>query len=191
MATYIFGIAILASWIIVWLFFFFARSRTAVPSQDIISSSILKNLSLATFVSITVFYALLFTGVEKIILERWISILDVVGLWLVIGGHALLIRARFALADRSAYDVIFSASNRIIKTGPYAYIRHPMYTGIFLSLLGSAILFRSATGFLFLTLIIIPILMQKALREERVFEESNPEAYKEYSNITGRFLPRW
>jgi protein-S-isoprenylcysteine O-methyltransferase Ste14 len=75
------------------------------------------------------------------------------------------------------------------RTGVYAVIRHPMYTGLLLSAFGLAILAQkpltiAAAGALtvFFNL--------KAREEERRLRRCYPD-YADYQRATGRFLPRW
>ena len=57
----------------------------------------------------------------------------------------------------------------VVSTGPYRYVRHPMYTGGLLFFPGSALLLGSWIGVL-LGLIIVGILPRRAVREERVLQ---------------------
>ena len=75
------------------------------------------------------------------------------------------------------------------RTGVYAVIRHPMYTGLLLSAFGLAILAQkplaiAAAGAL------TAFFNLKAREEERRLQRNYPE-YADYQRATGRFLPRW
>lgn len=78
-------------------------------------------------------------------------------------------------------------SGTLVTSGVYAWVRHPMYTGVIVGLLGYVILFGS--------LIAIPawvgvlvLYAIKAVREERALADKYPE-YEEYCRKTWRFLP--
>jgi protein-S-isoprenylcysteine O-methyltransferase Ste14 len=75
------------------------------------------------------------------------------------------------------------------RTGVYAVIRHPMYTGLLLSAFGLAIVAQkplaiAAAGAL------TAFFNLKAREEERRLQRNYPE-YADYQRATGRFLPRW
>ena len=58
----------------------------------------------------------------------------------------------------------------VVSTGPYRYVRHPMYTGMLLFFLGSALLLGSWIGVL-LGLLLEGTLAERAVREERVLQK--------------------
>lgn len=58
----------------------------------------------------------------------------------------------------------------VISTGPYHYVRHPMYAGGLLLFLGTSLLLGSWYGLL-LVLVMIPGLVVRAVREERVLRK--------------------
>ena len=75
------------------------------------------------------------------------------------------------------------------RTGVYAVIRHPMYTGLLLSAFGLAVLAQkplaiAAAGAL------TAFFNLKAREEERRLQRCYPD-YADYQRATGRFLPRW
>lgn len=76
---------------------------------------------------------------------------------------------------------------RLIRSGPYRWIRHPMYTGVLLLTLGSVLC--QFTGMqLLLWLGLVLVLYAKAIREEGLLMAKYSE-YAAYCEHTGRFLP--
>ena len=76
---------------------------------------------------------------------------------------------------------------RVITTGPYKYIRHPIYLSFFLFSIGESLIFAN----LFL-LIIIPALIMlyvHALIEEQKLVKKFGKSYLDYMGRTGRFVP--
>ena len=63
----------------------------------------------------------------------------VIGCALTIAGVALAIWARYHLGQNWSGEVIIQADHQLIETGPYALLRHPIYTGIILAAIGSAL----------------------------------------------------
>ena len=76
---------------------------------------------------------------------------------------------------------------QLIQTGPYKFIRHPMYTSVLL--IGFAALFFGFAWFKILIIgILILVMVIKARREEKYWCESS-EAYKTYQQKTKIFIP--
>ena len=77
----------------------------------------------------------------------------------------------------------------LVTTGPFKYVRHPMYLGIYIMLLGIGILFFSKIWFVML-LIFIPVWYFGCRIEENQMTELHGEKYLEYKKRTGMFLPK-
>jgi protein-S-isoprenylcysteine O-methyltransferase Ste14 len=77
---------------------------------------------------------------------------------------------------------------RLVRSGIYAHVRHPLYTGVLLAAIGWALVWRSAWGLL-ISLMLIPFLVAKARREEQWLREEFPE-YALYERRVPRFWPR-
>ena len=113
----------------------------------------------------------------------------------IIGG-ALLI-AGFAITMRVFQENSFAASvvriqsergQRVIDTGPYALVRHPMYAGSALCLAGMPLLLGSWYGLAALPLIIAGI-GRRALAEERTLARDLP-GYTDYTQrVRYRLIP--
>jgi protein-S-isoprenylcysteine O-methyltransferase Ste14 len=77
--------------------------------------------------------------------------------------------------------------HELVTTGPYAYVRHPIYTGIMLATLGSALI-----GTIFGIVMFIVVSIVFALRiskEEKLMLELFPRQYPEYQKRTKRLVP--
>ena len=82
-----------------------------------------------------------------------------------------------------------SSGAKLIKTGIYAVIRHPIYSGFLLAVFGLAISEANAIRFVFALALMIFFTI-KAGYEERRMVEVFPE-YDDYKLRTGRFFPDW
>ncbi len=77
---------------------------------------------------------------------------------------------------------------KLIQSGLYKYIRHPIYTGIILVTFGFSI--YTASGFrLLISLLLLILFYFKSLYEEEKLIEFF-DSYPEYKKKTGRFLPK-
>jgi protein-S-isoprenylcysteine O-methyltransferase Ste14 len=76
----------------------------------------------------------------------------------------------------------------VVSTGPYHYVRHPMYAAALLFLFGTALLLGSAFGLL-LGLIPVGMIAGRALLEERTLEKEL-EGYQAYmAQVKYRLIP--
>lgn len=185
---YIHGTGILATWIVFWFLFFvlFAPRKSIVPDKNI--SPFISFLTLLLFVLILLFYAILliYAPLDASLRPAW----TVIGFMALVSGQAMALGARRALTAQSNKNVLFSLQETIVQERSYAYIRHPMYSGLLLALLGSAVMFGSVWGIVFLLIFILPIFWAKALIEERALRNAHPDDYKKYAAQTGMFVPR-
>lgn len=80
--------------------------------------------------------------------------------------------------------------HRLVTSGPYYYVRHPMYAALFLSMAAILLLTRNwlVGGVPLVGLCVVVFL--RVEREERVMIEKFGDAYRDYVKHTGRFLPR-
>jgi protein-S-isoprenylcysteine O-methyltransferase Ste14 len=78
--------------------------------------------------------------------------------------------------------------HRLVKTGPYKYIRHPIYTGTILSAMCIPVFTSSLAGFL-LSLLSIPLFIYRINIEEKMLIEEYGDEYREYQKDTWRLFP--
>lgn len=75
----------------------------------------------------------------------------------------------------------------LVTTGPYAWVRHPIYSGFLLAMLGSAV---GLSPVWFLPLIVMGgVFTYAARREEREMLNQFPQAYLAYMQRTSRLVP--
>ncbi len=81
-------------------------------------------------------------------------------------------------------------THSLVTGGPYRWVRHPMYTSLFLFVL--AILFASANWLIGPPLLIglVVIVVNRIDREEALMLERFDGEYRDYMQRTGRFFPR-
>jgi protein-S-isoprenylcysteine O-methyltransferase Ste14 len=78
---------------------------------------------------------------------------------------------------------------QVISTGPYALVRHPMYAGVLVTMLGIPFALGSWWGLAFLALI-VPVLIWRILDEEKLLKNELP-GYAEYTHkVRYRLVPR-
>ena len=78
----------------------------------------------------------------------------------------------------------------LVRSGPYAWIRHPVYLGAMLESVGIAIFFGSPVALVIAVLAFCPAELLRARFEERVLLASMGEPYQTYCSEVGGFVPR-
>ena len=73
----------------------------------------------------------------------------------VLFGLAVTLWARLALGRNWSGSVTFKQDHELIERGPYHYVRHPIYTGLLLMALGTAMLRAWASGFAFCGILLV------------------------------------
>jgi len=87
--------------------------------------------------------------------------------------------------------VPFNPPPKLVTTGPYAYVRNPMLTGVFILFFGLGILFRSISLVFILTplFVLLNVLELRAV-EEPELEKRLGKEYLEYKKRVSMFIPR-
>jgi protein-S-isoprenylcysteine O-methyltransferase Ste14 len=80
-------------------------------------------------------------------------------------------------------------TRQLIQTGPYRYIRHPMYVFIYITLIGVGMLWFSTVWFIIL-LLFSPVWYWIGRKEEEQMIEITDGKYQDYRKRTGMFLPK-
>jgi protein-S-isoprenylcysteine O-methyltransferase Ste14 len=80
--------------------------------------------------------------------------------------------------------------HKIITSGPYRVMRHPIYTSMFIWVIGLAI-FTANIGFALIALLTIIGLILRVPKEEKMMIEHFGDEYKKYMQITGSIFPRF
>jgi protein-S-isoprenylcysteine O-methyltransferase Ste14 len=78
--------------------------------------------------------------------------------------------------------------HQLVRGGPYAKLRHPIYTGILLALIGTAIVRGEWRGVL-AVLIAFAALVRKLRLEERWMIETFGDEYRRYREHTAALIP--
>jgi protein-S-isoprenylcysteine O-methyltransferase Ste14 len=105
-------------------------------------------------------------------------------LLLVIAGTVSAICALLVLGRSIS---LLPEARRLVTTGPYALVRHPLYLGEMVAVAGVALQYLSAWALLLLALV-WAFLLQRMKYEERVLFQSFPE-YGDYMARTARLVP--
>ena len=117
-------------------------------------------------------------------------------IWLAVGltiqalGLVLAIWARSILGKNWSGRISIGGNQELVVRGPYRMVRHPIYTGGLMAVLGTAIVSGQLRAFVGLILVVIGISI-KILREERALRQHFGSAYEEYAMRVPGLVPGW
>ena len=114
--------------------------------------------------------------------------LAVVGVALTWIGIAIALWARWHLGQYWSARATLKEDHKLIRSGPYAYFRHPIYSGLDLAAVGGALAIDEWRCVLGVGLIILGYWI-KANKEESMLTAQFGEAFQEHRRHTGFLLP--
>ncbi|HEX4157187.1 MAG TPA: isoprenylcysteine carboxylmethyltransferase family protein [Rhizomicrobium sp.] len=115
--------------------------------------------------------------------EAWICVA------LVALGFAFSAWARVYLGQLWSGSITKKPDHRIVDTGPYGIVRHPIYTGILLAVFATAAAKGTVLGLIGAFLITIGIWMKARLEERWLRQELGAEAYDAYCRKVSMLIP--
>jgi protein-S-isoprenylcysteine O-methyltransferase Ste14 len=118
------------------------------------------------------------------------DVVEWIGVVLTAAGVFIAIWARWHLGTNWSGVVTLKEGHELIRSGPYHNIRHPIYTGILLALLGTAVAAGEVRGLLAVAIAWLSF-YTKARREETFLTQEFGDRFAEHRRHTGMFLPRF
>lgn len=116
----------------------------------------------------------------------------VIGSLLYFPGMALVLWGRLTLGKNyfvsTGFGAQLFADHQLVTSGPFAIVRHPMYTGLILAALGSLLIYPTWTTLLFACF--APLITIRARREEDALAAEFGEQWVEYCHCVPAFVPR-
>ncbi|MFZ0213246.1 MAG: isoprenylcysteine carboxylmethyltransferase family protein [Candidatus Acidiferrales bacterium] len=109
--------------------------------------------------------------------------------FIVVTGLGLAAWARHCLGGNWSSAVTLKEGHELIGRGPYRFIRHSIYTGFQVGLLGTALAIGQWRGIV-VFVIVVAVQFAKARKEEVWLAREFGAAFEEHRARTGMFLPR-
>jgi protein-S-isoprenylcysteine O-methyltransferase Ste14 len=97
--------------------------------------------------------------------------------------------ARIHLGRLWSGSITRKEEHRVVDTGPYAIVRHPIYTGLLTAAVATAVVTGSVHTVLGAILLIVAYWMKAKLEERFLVEELGPEAYSSYRRRVPLLVP--
>lgn len=118
------------------------------------------------------------------------NVLDYTGSVLTLAGLGIATWARVRLAQFWSDKVVVQAGHQLIRTGPYARMRHPIYSGVLLGVLGTAMALGEWRGVIAFLLLLINYAI-KARKEDRLLAKSFGNDFLLHEQDAGFLLPKF
>jgi protein-S-isoprenylcysteine O-methyltransferase Ste14 len=164
------------------------RTRATREKESFVSRFAILLIEIAGFV-------LLFSGStgigflgNRVLPRTWVgAIIGSALTWLGIG---LAIWARYHLAEYWSARITIKEGHELIRTGPYAHLRHPIYSGLVLAAIGSALVIDEWRCVLGVGLVLTGYCI-KARKEEAMLTQQFGDAFREHQKHAGFLIPRF
>ena len=172
---------------VVWIFFFLYWQLKAANTKTTQRLEPAASRILRVFIFLIAIVLLSTTRIPLpwLYLQLW-----PVGLWpfwlgaaVTIAGLVFAVWARELLGKNWSRSVTIKQGHELITTGPYAVVRHPIYTGILIGFIGMAIAISQVRGFIVFVLFFMAFWI-KLRMEEQWMRSQFGEAYTTYAHQT-------
>jgi protein-S-isoprenylcysteine O-methyltransferase Ste14 len=110
------------------------------------------------------------------------------GLAITIAGAAFAVWARLFLGGNWGSSVTIKTGHRLVRRGPYAVVRHPIYSGLLLAAAGTALALGELRGFLGLLLAFLVWWLKSRVEERFMIEQFGAE-YEAYGRQIKALIP--
>jgi protein-S-isoprenylcysteine O-methyltransferase Ste14 len=186
--TIIYDYFIQAIWL-AYLIYWWAKS-TNVKTAELIESALSRRVRFVLIMLAAVLLA--FPGIPLAFLNQHFIPLGIVRFWigsvLTVSGLLFSIWARNHLGRNWSQAVTIKKGHELITSGPYALVRHPIYTGLLLAFIGSAIAVGRWRGVLAVILIFV-VLWNKLKFEEKWMRAQFGSSYESYAQRVAALVP--
>jgi protein-S-isoprenylcysteine O-methyltransferase Ste14 len=107
---------------------------------------------------------------------------------LCMAGLAFCVWARATLGRNWSGTITLKEGHELIERGPYRLVRHPIYTGLLVMFLATAIAFGHLGGFIAVAVAFASFWV-KLSEEEKLMRQQFPEQYRSYAQRVKRIIP--
>jgi protein-S-isoprenylcysteine O-methyltransferase Ste14 len=171
--------AIGCAWLVFWIYWL----ASASTSKESVSSGWRTRLTGVSAVGVFLIAGVLRGGglaVHSVVLAA-------VGALLFVCGIALAVWARLHLGRNWGMPMTQRAEPELVTSGPYRFVRHPIYSGLLIAMLGTALV-NNLLG-LVVVAVLVAYFYYSGTVEERNLTATFPKAYPEYRSRTKMLIP--
>ncbi len=116
------------------------------------------------------------------------SVFSVLGLILFVVGVGIRLAGKRALGKYYSYGLRVLPDHKLVTSGIYRYVRHPISLAVLIYGPGIPLIFSSFYGFL-ITLALIPLVLYRITIEERMLIQKFGDEYRDYVKRTKKLIP--
>lgn len=113
-----------------------------------------------------------------------------IGLALIVVGAAFAFWAASTLGTQFDLEPEVHQGHSVVRRGPYRFVRHPVYVGLAVHLVGACIASGNLVLILGVLLVGLPLLYLRARMEEQLLRAELGSSYEAYAHDVGMFFPR-
>ncbi len=114
-------------------------------------------------------------------------VISSIGVIVCSAGMAIFVSARQHLGKNWSQAVSAKEGHELVTSGPYRFVRHPMYFGGLVAVIGSAIVCGGA--WIFLILFLGAIFLWRVGAEDRLMAQQFPDEFPDYKKRTKALIP--
>ncbi len=117
-----------------------------------------------------------------------LSASSAIGIALIIIGLSISLLAVFTLRSSYSSTLVIREDHQLVQHGIYRFVRHPVYSGTILALLGMPLCLSSLSGFMVM-LLVIPLFLNRIKMEEGLLLEEFGTEHSSYVGRTRKLIP--
>ena len=167
------------AWLVFWIYWLVSASS----SKESVSSGWRPRLAGVSAIGVFLIAGVLRGGS----LAVHSLIIAAIGALLFACGIALAVWARLHLGRNWGMPMTQRAEPELVTSGPYRFVRHPIYTGLLIAILGTALV-NNLLG-LIVVAVLVAYFYYCGIVEERNLAATFPTAYPEYRSRTKMLIP--
>jgi protein-S-isoprenylcysteine O-methyltransferase Ste14 len=172
---------IVIGWVVFWAYWLFS-ARNIKPGRD--QGSWFTGIRVGVIILIVFLGRSVGFGPHKA-QESWALAGAGVAIWLL--GLAFAVWARLYIGRNWGMPMTQAENPELVTTGPYHFVRHPIYTGIILGAAGTAL---AITLFGLIAVVVLAgFFIYSAASEERYLTKMFPDAYPDYKRHSKMLIP--
>lgn len=108
-----------------------------------------------------------------------------------LAGFAFAWWARIELGRLWSGTITLKEGHRIVDTGPYGIVRHPIYTGLLFAALASMLAWGRASGLAVAGILIVAQVIKAFMEERFLARELGEQTYADYRRRVPMLIPFW
>jgi protein-S-isoprenylcysteine O-methyltransferase Ste14 len=183
----IFLLIVALVWVFFWVYWFISAWITRSPMK--------RQQSRGSWILIVMFcgFWILYSSASApdFLIQRAIPdnlIIGLIGMVITFLGVGFAVWARVHLGKYWSSMPAIRVDHKLIRTGPYNLVRHPIYTGILFGIAGTAIIIGEPAG-LIAFFLILGVYLWKIRIEEKYLQEEFGEDYARYKKEVPALIP--